>query len=195
MGPLIEINDEAISWSKFNLKRSTILPSLVHVVKQTLRFETSPSTRFTKVPSPYSEKILPPHFGKVSSTHSKKAPAPATHSVAITFVNDVRIRLLNQRFRKIDRATDILSFPMGEWSRPEGPESSRNTFYQIFYLGDLVISLETAARNAKRYRTSLPDELKRLLIHGTLHLLGYDHQKPAERTFMRSREAVISKLL
>jgi probable rRNA maturation factor len=109
---------------------------------------------------------------------------PLTHFVHVAFLTDPEIRKLNKTFRNIDRATDILSFPMEEWIRTKGEKSH-------FYLGDLVISLETAARNAKRYRTSLPDELRRLLIHGTLHLLGYDHQKSHDRTLMRSHEHFI----
>lgn len=81
--------------------------------------------------------------------------------INIILVDDKAIRRLNKKFRKKDKATDVLAFPMGE----EG------------ILGDIAISRETAKKNAKRYGASYKRELKRLVIHGVLHLLGYDHGK------------------
>lgn len=94
-------------------------------------------------------------------------------SVSLKLTNDFEIRRLNKKFRKIDRATDVLAFPFGE----EG------------VLGDIAISTETAKRNAVRYGTTLKKEYKRLVIHGILHLLGYDHGKK-----MREKEAEYSSL-
>jgi len=92
--------------------------------------------------------------------------------VIVSFVDDKTIRNLNRRYRKLDRATDVLSFEMGE----DG------------ILGDVVISVDTAGRNAKRFGTSLNEELKRLVVHGVLHLTGHDHLKPSDRTRMRKEE-------
>lgn len=94
--------------------------------------------------------------------------------VSLTFVDDKIIRGLNRKYRKIDRATDVLSFEMGE----EG------------MLGDVVISLDTARRNAKRFKVSLDDEIKRLVAHGALHLLGYDHETRDGRCEMRKKEQI-----
>jgi probable rRNA maturation factor len=93
--------------------------------------------------------------------------------INLVLVNDPEIRALNRKFRRIDRATDVLSFSMDE----DG------------VLGDIAISTETAARNAKRYRVSLPREMKRLVVHGVLHILGYDHGEE-----MRNAEKVYQKL-
>jgi len=93
--------------------------------------------------------------------------------IGLKFVGDKEIRKLNKKFRKIDKATDVLSFEMNEDS----------------ILGDVVISKETAKRNAKRFKVSLNDEIKRLVIHGILHLLGYDHIKPQDRKKMRMLES------
>jgi len=92
--------------------------------------------------------------------------------ISLSFVDDKVIRGLNKRYRKIDRATDVLSFEMGE----DG------------MLGDIVISVDCAKRNAKRFEASLNDEIKRLVVHGALHLLGYDHETGDERLKMRKAE-------
>ncbi len=79
--------------------------------------------------------------------------------INIVLVDDEAIRRLNKKFRKKDKATDVLAFPMGE-------EGIR---------GDIAISRETTKKNAKSYGASYKSELKRLVIHGVLHLLGYGH--------------------
>jgi probable rRNA maturation factor len=94
--------------------------------------------------------------------------------VAIVLTRDAELRELNRRWRRIDRATDVLSFPYSD-------ERGRID-------GDLVISLDRLAAQAKRYRVSTGKELLRLVVHGTLHLCGHDHHKAGERTRMRSRE-------
>ena len=80
-------------------------------------------------------------------------------SATIAFVSDSNIRKLNQQFRGIDKATDVLSFPADE------PDN----------LGDVAISVETAKKQAKDNGLSLDDEIAQLILHGLLHLSGYDH--------------------
>jgi len=92
--------------------------------------------------------------------------------INLELMDDRRIRELNRRFRKIDRATDVLSFPLGE----DG------------ILGDIAISEAAARRSAKRYKVEYRDELKRLVVHGVLHILGYDHgeeMKSAEKIYQK----------
>ena len=88
--------------------------------------------------------------------------------ISILFVGDQEIRNLNHRFRGVDRSTDVLSFPQlfEELSETSG----------TLILGDVAISLETALRQTKKHGLSLEEELTLLLIHGILHLLGYDHE-------------------
>jgi probable rRNA maturation factor len=83
----------------------------------------------------------------------------------LVLVGDERMRAINRIFRGYDRTTDVLSFATGPSVAPE--EES--------YLGDIVISVETARRQALRRGSNLPRELKVLALHGFLHLLGYDH--------------------
>jgi len=94
--------------------------------------------------------------------------------VAIVLARDPELRELNRRWRRIDRATDVLSFPYAD-------ERGRVD-------GDLVISLERLAAQAKRYRVSEGRELARLVVHGALHLAGHDHHRVAERRTMRAAE-------
>jgi probable rRNA maturation factor len=81
--------------------------------------------------------------------------------VALVLTGDRAVRALNRRYRGKDKPTDVLSFP--------GPGGEAG-------LGDIVISVETAARNAKEYGRTLPQELDILALHGFLHVLGYDHE-------------------
>lgn len=92
--------------------------------------------------------------------------------LSILLTDDAGIQPLNAQWRSVDSATDVLSFPM-----EEGP-----------VLGDVVISLETAARRADPPRWLLDDELAFLLLHGVLHLLGHDHIEPQERASMEAAE-------
>jgi probable rRNA maturation factor len=85
--------------------------------------------------------------------------------VSVLVCSDATIQSLNRQFRRKDHATDVLSFPSGEML-PEGS----------ILLGDVAISLETARRQAGEAGVSLQHELGRLLLHGILHLCGYDHE-------------------
>jgi probable rRNA maturation factor len=84
----------------------------------------------------------------------------------VALVGDERIRALNRDYRGYDKPTDVLAFTSGEAVEPGGGP----------YLGDIVISVETADRQARRRRSELGRELKVLTLHGFLHLLGYDHE-------------------
>jgi probable rRNA maturation factor len=81
-------------------------------------------------------------------------------SATIAFVSDKRIRELNRQFRGVDKATDVLSFPAEE----------------KFNLGDIAVSVDTAAVQAKENGLTFDDEIAQLILHGLLHLCGYDHE-------------------
>lgn len=84
--------------------------------------------------------------------------------ISLSFVGERAIQTLNRKFMKKNKPTDVLSFPLGE-KAPDGK----------FYLGDIVIAVPVAFRQAKAKGHSLDRELRLLAIHGFLHLLGYDH--------------------
>ncbi|MDR0271961.1 MAG: rRNA maturation RNase YbeY [Clostridiales bacterium] len=91
------------------------------------------------------------------------------YEVSISFVSDEEIRELNNKYREQDKPTDVLSFPTME--APPG---------KIFPMGDIVISTETAARQAQEYGHTYERELTFLTVHGMLHLLGLDHEASLE---------------
>jgi rRNA maturation RNase YbeY len=113
----------------------------------------------------------------------------------ILLTNDEKMRELNLEFRDKNKTTDVLSFPQFEKNELNGssmPQDSLNS-----YLGDLVISTETTLLQAKKFKVSKEQELLRLLVHGILHLCGYDHENvpTAEAQRMRRKESKIRKLV
>jgi probable rRNA maturation factor len=111
--------------------------------------------------------------------------------LSIFFVNDIRMRILNREYRGVDRTTDVLSFTQIALSSQLSALSS-----QHFILGDIVINLHKANRQAMEYGTTLNEELKRLLIHGLLHLIGYDHEmgKYADRKMQKKAQDLFNKI-
>jgi probable rRNA maturation factor len=106
--------------------------------------------------------------------------------LSIALVDDAMIADLNARYRGIASATDVLSF-----SLLEGAHAERRGAL----LGDVVVSLETAAVQACRAHRTLEEEVLRLLIHGTLHLLGHDHERDDEARRMRAEERRVWRAL
>lgn len=109
---------------------------------------------------------------------------PAAPSMSLCLVSDRRMRELNRRYRDMDRTTDVLSFPADDDSDP----------HEESYLGDLVISVPAAHRQAKERGHTLARELRILVIHGYLHLLGYDHETD-DGAMMRRQRRLVRKLL
>lgn len=104
--------------------------------------------------------------------------------VSVSFVSDEEIRRLNRIYRKKDRVTDVLSFPLGQNGHYD---TNKETGCAL--LGDVVISLETAMKQARMYGHSLEREIGFLTVHSMLHLLGYDHEtSPLEERQMREKE-------
>ncbi|MGN1442955.1 MAG: rRNA maturation RNase YbeY [Acutalibacteraceae bacterium] len=116
-----------------------------------------------------------------------KGPA----EISVTIVDDEQIHELNLKHRNIDASTDVLSFPLGENGVYDvNPETGAQL------LGDIVISIEHAVKQAKVYGHSLDREIAFLTVHSMLHLLGYDHEAGGlELVHMREREeAVLTQL-
>ena len=110
--------------------------------------------------------------------------------VGVTFLDDAAIQELNRDYRDKDRPTDVLSFALNEGDEPEIVDAPEEEL-----LGDILISLETTARQAEEYGHTLERELAYLTVHGMLHLLGYDHEEPADQAEMRlEEEAVLAAL-
>jgi probable rRNA maturation factor len=118
-------------------------------------------------------------------------------TVSLTLVRDRAMREINREHRGKDVPTDVLSFPLyepaafdrGGATRPLGLEPGERM------LGDIVISLDTARRQAAAYDAPLAREVERLLVHGVLHLCGHDHLEPAERAAMESEERRLANVI
>ena len=115
----------------------------------------------------------------------------AGSSVSLTFVRDRAMRELNAEHRGKDAPTDVLSFPI---HAPETFDRSGRTRPRVRdgeaerMLGDIVVSVDTAARQAADYDAPLQREIERLLIHSVLHLAGHDHMEAGERAVMEAEE-------
>jgi probable rRNA maturation factor len=90
----------------------------------------------------------------------------ASESVTIQLISDQTMAQLNETYRKKHGPTDVLSFPANGASRAKHSD----------YVGDIAISPETARRNARRFSRSLPAEMRILILHGMIHLAGFDHE-------------------
>jgi len=98
--------------------------------------------------------------------------------LSILLTDDKKIRKLNKKYRGQDRATDVLSFPQNE-------EEENKPNYHL--MGDVVISTATAERQASQHGLSLEEEIVLLLIHGILHLLGFNHERSEEAYHMKKK--------
>ena len=101
--------------------------------------------------------------------------------MSLVLCDDAFIRALNRTWRGKDRPTNVLSFPTGP-GEPRAPDAGPTL------LGDIVVSYETAAREAREEGKSLPDHLAHLVVHGMFHLLGYDHEDDSEADVMEALE-------
>lgn len=106
--------------------------------------------------------------------------------ISLLFVDDEEMRELNRKFRDVDETTDVLAFPMRE-------ASSLDSSSEV--LGDIVISVPRARRQAEAHRHSLEKELAILLTHGFLHLLGYKDESHRQQKKMHAKEAELINLL
>lgn len=129
----------------------------------------------------------------------EKCPYEAEVSVVLT--DDQEIRRINREFREIDRATDVLSFPMGDYESPsdferleESPEDYFNPETGELLLGDIVISVDKVEEQAEKYGHSTARELAFLVAHSMLHLCGYDHMEEGERLVMEKKQEEILSL-
>lgn len=115
--------------------------------------------------------------------------------LSITLTTPEQIHVLNKEYRNVDRATDVLSFPMFE----------KNEIYEIVAkreknklpepLGDIVISLEKVGEQAEEYGHSFERELSYMVVHGFYHVMGYDHIKEEDKQIMRPKEEAVLEIL
>lgn len=107
--------------------------------------------------------------------------------IGVTLVDDRIIHELNKKYRKKNKPTDVLSFALRD--------GKISTDISADLIGDVVISIETTIRQAKDYKHSFEKEFKILLIHGILHLFGYDHIKEKDYNIMKKKEKTVFILI
>jgi len=110
---------------------------------------------------------------------------PGNPELTIVVADDDRLREMNRKYLAVDAPTDVLAFP----SEEKDPETKKR------YLGDILISLPRAEKQALKARHSVQAEMQLLVVHGVLHLLGHDHAKPDDRAHMWQAQREILKLL
>lgn len=131
-------------------------------------------------------------FAHYAQAVAKTCNIPHHREISLLITGDEHIRLLNHQFRHKDSATDVLTFPWDEgeaFPLPEGEEAETQP------LGDVVISLATLQENAKYFKVSPEEELKRVVIHGFLHLMGKDHlTNDADEPMLKEQEKILEEL-
>lgn len=120
-----------------------------------------------------------------------KGPA----EVGLVLTDDATVQRLNRQYRQVDEPTDVLSFPLVPWGQPSGGQTEADSFVVppdgVLHLGEVIISLPNAQRQAAQQGHELRQELAHLTAHGVLHLLGYDHQKEPQAKEMFALESAI----
>ena len=108
--------------------------------------------------------------------------------ITITLTNNENIKIINKEYRNIDRATDVLSFPMFEKEELDKKIRNKEDFLHEDILGDIIISVEKVREQAEEYGHSFERELSYMVVHGFYHLMGYDHMEEEEKVEMRKKE-------
>jgi probable rRNA maturation factor len=96
--------------------------------------------------------------------------------ITVCLISDAEMARMNEAFRKKSGSTDVLSFPSVRRQRPISIKPGPRSQMRSTVLGEIAISPAMARRNARRYRRTLANEMRILILHGVLHLLGYDHE-------------------
>ena len=138
-------------------------------------------------------------INEVCEQSLKEEEMNVTYQISLLFVDNEEIREINRDTRGIDKATDVLSFPMLDYPQNKVfKEVYKNTKFNEIYLdgdelvlGDMVLSLERAKEQSIEYNHSFNREVCYLVVHSILHLLGYDHMEDEEKKVMRKREEEI----
>ena len=131
----------------------------------------------------YEEYVAPGDLERTARAALEGEGVPAAE-LGILITSDEIIHDLNRRYADEDKATDVLSFSLREGEEFVSPDDTER-------LGEVIISLDTAKRQAEEAGRALEAEVAHLLVHGILHLLGYDHAEAEDERAMRAREEAI----
>jgi probable rRNA maturation factor len=149
------------------------------------------SLRWKTLLRPYCKTVRLACHAAIES--SKIAAIPCQWEMAVVLADDAFIRGLNKTYRGHDKPTNVLSFPSVEHMERNAKRVSKGA--NSFELGDVVLALETVEREAQQQNKSFKHHALHLLVHGTLHLLGYDHELDKDATKMEKLEVEVLKKL
>jgi len=138
------------------------------------------------IPEAERERIQE-YFERGIAEALKVAEGSEEAEISLSLVDDKRIHELNREYRGVDRPTDVLSFALQE----DAEEEPEILDFEDEILGDIIISVERARVQAEEYGHSFERELVYLAVHGTLHLLGYDHEAEEDKAEMRHQEETV----
>jgi len=126
-------------------------------------------------------KIKVEDFQEYAGKVIKTIPAANGKTATVAFVSDKKMRELNKSFRGKNSTTDVLSFPFEaeEFEKLSEPSALADGYFGEDDLGDIIISVEQAKKQAEENNFDFETEIKQLILHGILHLCGYDHQRDA----------------
>ena len=141
----------------------------------------------TKLPEETIKKVVQKCFEEEKLLNSKLI-------MTITLTTPEQIRKINNQYRNIDKATDVLSFPMFEKQELD-EKIENNDFLCEDILGDIVISIEKVKEQAEEYGHSFERELGYMIVHGFYHLMGYDHIEEEDKKIMRPKEENVLRIL
>lgn len=138
-----------------------------------------------EISEPFQDKVDEATLYITAKKTLEHQAVPSSNGLAILITTDQQIHDLNLRFRGIDSSTDVLSFNLDQLDPDDDTQ----------YLGDVVISYPTASAQAQSYGHDVTEELQLLIVHGILHLLGYDHAEPADKARMwKVQKEILSNL-
>ncbi len=136
-----------------------------------------------RIERPFRRDVSAPWLRRVART-ALAAEGVTAAELGVVLTDDDAVRELNRTYAGEDASTDVLAFSLREGESFPSADA-------VLPLGEVVISLPTARRQAEAAGRPLPEEVAHLLVHGILHLLGYDHADPAQEERMRERERTI----
>lgn len=129
------------------------------------------------------------------TAHPNRMKFPPRVELSVALADDARVRALNRQYRKKDKPTNVLSFsavtPAEILPQSPGKKSAELSRARGLLLGDVVVALETVSAEAEAQGKTLADHFSHLIVHGTLHLLGYDHVRKSEAEHMEGLERKI----
>ncbi len=144
---------------------------------------SKPHTVLVTIDDPFASFVSPEWIEGVAR-RVLEAEGVSEAELGVLVTGDETVHDLNRRYAGEDKPTDVLSFSLQEGEEFASPDA-------VLRLGEVIISYPTAERQASEAARPVEDEVAHLLVHGVLHLLGYDHAEPDEEREMRAREAAL----